>query len=535
MSLDKDINIKDFKISDIDLDYDKVYLIFQEWKLQKPSEKQINLIKQLSSDYDTNNLTKYEAINLIEDLHKKKLINEDQINVLKNNISIEEINKQLKINLLNYNKIIKGINFSFKNIVNGYIPKRLNLPLIISSNYEIGISQERSDLNTYIYYMKFYDIMVLDYDNINYEELINRLKIFKDKFLFRIYKTHNGYHVFIISHYISYNSNEMILISNDLKCDPWYTIYCKYHGYCIRISPKNGRNEEYTHKFITNYGLGDINFEIMKYINLFDNKILPIYDNVYEPIFFDVDFNQNFRNGYFNDFLKIVNKYSISLYKNGFFSITPIEKEINKLLNNIDFRRLLIEKMDKNIQLIKYLTYYLSKSIRTAYRCIHNEKDYFIGVDMNVNMYCIYYKDILVFDIDFNESIKDDDEHHTHVNNILKENKFMLKCKQMSKKYGDTYMVYRTRNGFHVFVVNKRFDNTDISTVKYMLDFGVDINYIIFSYLVGYVVRLNRKKINDNMYKYIETIGNNIDPSISSIVSLHNDCSKMYLYQQTTY
>ena len=65
-----------------------------------------------------------------------------------------------------------------------------------------------------------------------------------------------------------------------------------------------------------------------------------------------------------------------------------------------------------------------------------------------------------------------------------------------------------------------------------MIEFGVDINYIIYTSLVGWVVRLNRKTVEDNMYKYIKTISYNdkhqIDNNIIELIGIHKECSRLY-------
>src|SRR5690606_19595038 len=61
--------------------------------------------------------------------------------------------------------------------------------------------------------------------------------------------------------------------------DIWYTIYSKYFGYSIRLTPKSNRNEEYlpsgdyiSNKFVCDYGNGKIDQHIVYLVNIFEEK-----------------------------------------------------------------------------------------------------------------------------------------------------------------------------------------------------------------------------------------------------------------------
>lgn len=289
----EDITKEDLIIEGIDIDYDHLISIIEEWKNTKPSDKQVRALEELGVT-DFSNINKIKALTLIEDLNKKKKLSEEQIIFLKKNITLEEINEIIRdtrfenyeeLTTYEFKKICKSIKFSFNNIILNYIPKRINLPLIYSFDHEVGVSQERSGLSNYIYYIKFYELLILDFDHISYEEVLKRLSPLK-KLLFRIYKTFNGYHAFCISDKISYNSEEAVSIARIAECDPWYIIYFKYHAYCIRISAKHNRIEENVHTFVTDYGEGKLNKDLGKLICYFENleKNLPEFNlENYQP------------------------------------------------------------------------------------------------------------------------------------------------------------------------------------------------------------------------------------------------------------
>ena len=93
------------------------------------------------------------------------------------------------------------------------------------------------------------------------------------KLKFRIYRTKNGYHIFITSHIINYSFESFQSISQYLGCDSWYILYCKYHGFCVRLSPK--LTEDYLiHEFVCDYGIGLSIDYCNKMIDVLD-KIIP--------------------------------------------------------------------------------------------------------------------------------------------------------------------------------------------------------------------------------------------------------------------
>lgn len=238
---------------------------------------------------DTDGITRKQAYELIENYNKNTKLDLDEIEHIKKIMTIDEINETLKDNVItDYNELTTGslkkllennINLSFSKILKKYTPVRENIPIIYSKDHEIGISKERKNVNNFIIYFKFYDIMLLDYDNIEYDELIRRLSKYP-KFLYKIYKTFNGYHVFIVSNKIEYNNEIAIDIAKLLECDPWYIVYFKNHGYCIRISFKSGRNEENwhhcTHKYIGMYGNGIIDIDIFHKMKVFEEKMTNV-------------------------------------------------------------------------------------------------------------------------------------------------------------------------------------------------------------------------------------------------------------------
>lgn len=262
--------------------------IIEEFKNRKASDAQKKLIKDLTKNdkgLEGLEFLKFtEAIDLIDSLKLEIKCNEQEINLIKQKYSLNELSLLLKRTINSYEELnlrdLKKIqeddpSYIHKNVIGRYIPKRVNIPLEWSLDYEIGISKETGK-NTYVYYIKFYELLVMDFDNLSYEEVLENLKK-KDSELFEIFQTYKGYHVFLVSRKISYNSNEVSEFCKDLNSDKWHLFYSRYHGYCVRISHKSGRDENLwspvTHKYIGSFGKGLYDLELHRLLRIFKKSI----------------------------------------------------------------------------------------------------------------------------------------------------------------------------------------------------------------------------------------------------------------------
>jgi hypothetical protein len=264
--LDKYINnIFPDKKSLKDLDFDS----FQE--LLKVLTKEIKIPqkvqKVLSSKYSI------EEINNILNSYNNKLLTtnspkgptDNNNNTYKeySEITIHDLKKLIKYDPINFHTMISF----FKSD----IPKIHSTVLEYSSKYEYGTQKSKYFVNDTMRYIKFYDLLVLDYDSISLDQVLEYLNPEVNNHRFRIYKTFNGYHVFVVSHKYLYSSNESATFANNLKCDPMYIVFSRYNGYIVRLTPKINRNEQITHTFVMEVGSGE-NVHT-KLIDLFENKL----------------------------------------------------------------------------------------------------------------------------------------------------------------------------------------------------------------------------------------------------------------------
>lgn len=264
------------KLKTINLDSYK-----QQYKNFEITDKQIKFIQKLGGNIDDisqilkRDITEWKQIShkdvtkCILVLKDRQKASEKQINLIRSLYTDDELKNLLKIN--SDIEISKGHVKQLLTNVDKFRNKYVDFPIESTSDYEYGY--QTSDLceNHKMYYLKFYNLLTLDYDGINYNQLIEILRPYKEDHLFRIYQTYNGYHVFIISATYEHKDYLTVEFMKSLKCDLFYILFSYNNGYKIRLSKKIGRNEKYVVKFIQEYGNGQRNTECDNLIKIHDS------------------------------------------------------------------------------------------------------------------------------------------------------------------------------------------------------------------------------------------------------------------------
>jgi hypothetical protein len=258
-----DANYESYKITEKQIAYIKT--LIEEVYNPEEKEKYLNI--------DLISLDKVQIFNLIKELKKIIPANMLYLTSLYHRFSGWHIKKLLKkedgdaiITQYDAELILKT-------------PDKFSLwlkehPIRSEEHWEYGWQENSAFTDGKMEYLKFYDMMMLDYDNFEYDELISHLKGFVNH-RFRIYKTYAGFHVFITSDIIPYNSDYSKDISKYLLSDIHYNIFCSKTGYKIRLSPKLGRTEIKLCEYITDLGTVPTN-ELCSYLIKVHDKFFGI-------------------------------------------------------------------------------------------------------------------------------------------------------------------------------------------------------------------------------------------------------------------
>jgi len=155
-------------------------------------------------------------------------------------------------------------------------PKVYNHPIISNESYEYGWQESDKCPNGKMYYITFYDFLMVDIDDINLNiSHLNDMMI-ELGFVGRLYRTYNGYHLFLTSHSFYHKSKETKEIMLLLGCDLFYITFSYLNGFKIRLNPKI-RDEEYIaaeyHSIIGPYQNIPENTQLLHFLSIHDKYL----------------------------------------------------------------------------------------------------------------------------------------------------------------------------------------------------------------------------------------------------------------------
>ena len=238
------------------------------------SRKILNITDVIHSDIDT--ILNYFDHQLLQLSSKKK----NQI--LSNKLDFQEITKVLKkpidsidqLTRVDYYRLSTHPKYNFSFCLNHF--NLINQDHVIESNpyYEHGYQSSDLSKDNKLYYLKFYDFMMIDYDKISLDEIISILENHyrdEDQVLFYIYKTYNGYHLYFMSFLCNHNDRSTCFTMKNLKCDLWYILFSYKNGFKIRLSKKLHRNEGVVQEFVQSWGNGQPDPSCLEYITILND------------------------------------------------------------------------------------------------------------------------------------------------------------------------------------------------------------------------------------------------------------------------
>lgn len=193
-----------------------------------------------------------------------------------------------------------------------------------------------------------------------------------------------------------------------------------------------------------------------------------------------------------------------------------LEEDIASDLRDAQFRRDM-ERSSITPSLVREIAPYLIGGLRKPQRLLIDQEDYYVAIDEYTQIYYICFRDLLMIDIDtYKEnrvvgSIEDSLPHcRCQVEACLLNSSASLdrkrgaeiewkkhQCEKGGDRVGECayrYRVFRSRGGFHAFLVSKAMDSKSDESLQLMIEAGSDLFYTTFSHLRGWSVRLSRKE-----------------------------------------
>lgn len=254
------------------------------------SDNQKNTLSRLQPNSGDKDITASQAREKIKESFATTSIGPIQKkNVLTVINSLDELEAILKrkityindITIADYQRIM-----AVKGIRGALFLKSINHPITVRSDREYGWQESEICKDGRFYYLVSYDIAMMDIDNpINHDsngENMNVLQYVENKALehrlsVRVYRTFNGYHVFITNIRIHYEHNSDILeiLSNEFKSDIYYKVFCQRFGYKVRLNRKIRPNnqEDIVAQYVCKFGDVEENKSILQYLSIHDKLV----------------------------------------------------------------------------------------------------------------------------------------------------------------------------------------------------------------------------------------------------------------------
>ena len=262
----------------------------------KLTEKQVFLLKNILlennyiiSQFGFEDIIYVDNLSLhriIDFINYNKPISNNAINILKeHDISIKTINDILNTDYKYYYELTMGnfnrISFKFPNInlefvINKFqiIPK--DFILEYTNEWEYGYQISEKCIDDKLYYLKFYNLVMIDFDNKDYEKINilmkNFIELIDKKAVFYVYETENGYHIYLMSKLIDHLHPSLPVFLKFFQCDPYYIVFTVKNGFKIRLSLK--KKNTFVERFVECVGNKDnIEQKCLEYINFIELKI----------------------------------------------------------------------------------------------------------------------------------------------------------------------------------------------------------------------------------------------------------------------
>ena len=147
---------------------------------------------------------------------------------------------------------------------------RLNtLYQIIESNdrWAIGVHIQEN-----LYFISYRDLLIVDYDSPSQLKILYEFCRYHKEYCFRAVKTGRGYHCFLTSHSLNYDSPEAFELLNRVGCDVMYIRNVIRRGFAVRLNAKTANDRYIEHARVVGTGIERYNLVSLyqKHLDLFN-------------------------------------------------------------------------------------------------------------------------------------------------------------------------------------------------------------------------------------------------------------------------
>jgi len=168
------------------------------------------------------------------------------------NLLWKRVCKYRYFNETKFLETIKVASQKIRNMIQYHILKSNN-------HYAIGY-----DLGHSLIFISYRSLLCIDYDDKSRLKIVYEFARLHPEYLFKVVKTNNGYHVFLISHLINHDNHDAPKLLMRLCSDPIHILNAYNRGFSIRINQKVEEKQPYQE--VATIGRG-----------LIDSKALKLY------------------------------------------------------------------------------------------------------------------------------------------------------------------------------------------------------------------------------------------------------------------
>ena len=179
-------------------------------------------------------------------------------------------------------------------------------------------------------------------------------------------------------------------------------------------------------------------------------------------------------------------------------------KNYNKKYHNNFFRSFIFENFKKNfnkindnqikLDNINTVSIFLKPFLNKPQRLLKDHDDYYIAIDMLTNTKYICFKEFCVLDFDINKNnyeTKNDILYYINNNTILND---------------IPYYRVETERGYHLYLIDKPRNYSDIETFFFINQFDCDDFYKFYCFIRGFSIRLSFKSNDSYIFKNVKLI-----------------------------
>jgi hypothetical protein len=215
-----------------------------------------------------------------------------------------------------------------------------------------------------------------------------------------------------------------------------------------------------------------------------------------------------------------------------FLDLGNVTPTYPKELDDADFRKFLIEKAGPSPEVVSTLAPALQRRIIKPQHLLYDDPDYYVCVDQLTNTYYICFRTLLMVDLDFYKDPTLTPAVDTPID--IKAQPVIDRLTQYCAAHPEVkFSVYASQNGLHAFLVSRPMDYRSVEARELMIELKCDFFYIVYAYLRGWSVRLNRKKremsSDQPIYRHLSDIGTGMtDEYLAKLVQLHLNLTQVF-------